>query len=63
MSRFLNRKGSESDSSFDLVVDACEMCCKNCRVDVGAVLILAVVSYRPFLAWSESKSWLSGVEE
>ena len=53
MSRFLNREWSESDSSFDLVVDACEMCCKNCRDGVGAVLILAVVSYRSFLVVSE----------
>ena len=53
MSRFLNRKGSESDSSFDLVVDACEMCCKNCREGVGAMLILAVVSYRSLLVVSE----------
>ena len=63
MSRPLNREWSESDFSFDLRVDACRMCSNNCRNDVGAVLILAVVSYRPFLAWSESKSWLSGVEE
>ena len=53
MSRFLNRKGSESDSSFDLVVDACEMCCKNCREGVGAMLILAVVSYRSLLVVNE----------
>ena len=53
MSRFLNRKGSESDSSFDLVVDACEMCCKNCREGVGAMLILAVVSYRSLLVLNE----------
>lgn len=63
MSRPLNREWSESDFSFDLRVDACGMCSNNCRNDVGAVLILAVVSYRPFLALSESKSWLSGVEE
>ena len=53
MSRSLNREWIESDSSFDLVVDACEMCCKNCRVDVGAALILAVVSYRSLLVVSE----------
>ena len=53
MSRFLNRKGSESDSSFDLVVDACVMCYKNCRDGVGAVLNLAVVSYRSLLVVSE----------
>ena len=56
MSRPLNREWSESDFSFDLRVDACGMCSNNCRNDVGAVLILAVVSYRPFLAVSESKS-------
>ena len=53
MSRSLDREWSESDSSFDLVVDACRMCCKNCRVDVGAVLNLAVVSYRSLLVVSE----------
>ena len=53
MSRFLNRKGSESDFSFDLVVDACGMCCKNCREGVGAVLNLAVVAYRSLLVLSE----------
>ena len=56
MSRPLNREWSESDFSFDLRVDACGMCYNNCREGVGAMLILAVVSYRPFLAVSESKS-------
>ena len=53
MSRFLNREWSESDSFFDLVVDVCGMCCKNCRDGVGAVLNLAVVSYRSLLVLSE----------
>ena len=53
MSRSLNREWIESDSSFDLRVDACRVCCKNCRVDVGAALILAVVSYRSLLVVSE----------
>ena len=53
MSRSLDREWSESDSSFDLCVDACRMCSNNCRNDVGAVLILAVVSYRSFLVVSE----------
>ena len=53
MSRSLNREWSESDSSFDLRVDACGMCCKNCREGVGTVLNLAVVSYRSLLVMSE----------
>ena len=63
MSRPLNREWTESDSSFDLSIDACVVCCKNCRDGVGAVLILTVVSYRLLLVVSELKSLLSGVEE
>ena len=53
MSRSLNGEWIESDSSLDLIVDACVVCCKNCRDGVGTVLNLAVVSYRSLLVVNE----------